>query len=667
MNRRYQPELDGLRGLSVALVVAFHLGFSWMPGGYVGVSVFFTLSGYLITRLLLDESARSRRVDLRRFYARRARRLLPAAQLTLMAVVVARVAGEFRYVDGLETDLWGALAQVANWVQLAGTSSYASLFATSAVSVSPVAHFWSLAIEEQFYLVWPLALLVLVRRRSTVGISRPLAVAWGVAVVVAFGIAAHWGRDAAYWATPARFAELLAGAWLAAWQHDRHRNGRGTPVGIAPWGWPALAVVVAAAVTWPSDGGPAYSGWLSVFSVATVVLVASLQVPGAIGRVFASRPLAWWGRISYGVYLLHWPVFAVARAHGRVLTDPLVAVAVVAIVGALAHLSFVLLERPIRTADWEPSRTAVLAIVALAVTAAAISVMPRSESLVGSADPGVTLASLAAVTDETLAPLVPASSSPDTTPDSTLDTGERTTTTVSGAVLPLPDAPARPMRVVVVGDSTAFAMGRGLAAWAAQHPDHAAVDVLWAQGLGFVLDGRITSFDAASFVERSAEVVRTEMPSLVARVRPDVVVLMTTVDDVADRQWTADEGPLAPTDPRFGARLRSQYRAATRLALAAGAPRVVWVVAPVPTSVFDTPDLNVRASHLAVHEAIREVAASEPGVAVAEMDGWMTAAGVADDDGWRPDGTHLSESAALRLATDWFGPWLLAEVLRPLP
>ena len=150
MTRRYQPELDGLRGMAIAFVLLFHLGLSWMPGGYVGVSVFFTLSGYLITRLLLDEVDTRRTVALGRFYARRARRLLPAAQATLVLVVVARHAGEFRYVEGLGSELWGALAQVANWVHLAGSSSYAALFEGSAVSVSPVAHFWSLAIEEQF-------------------------------------------------------------------------------------------------------------------------------------------------------------------------------------------------------------------------------------------------------------------------------------------------------------------------------------------------------------------------------------------------------------------------------------------------------------------------------------------------------------------------------------
>jgi len=664
MNRRYQPALDGLRGISVVWVVLFHLGLPWMSGGYVGVSVFFTLSGYLITRLLLDASDGDGGARLGAFYARRARRLLPAAQATLLLVVAARLAGEFRYAERLGPELWGSLGQVANWVQLAGLSSYAALFDRSAVSVSPVAHFWSLAIEEQFYLVWPVALLALVRRRRGDAVAPTIAVLHGVSIVVALLIALRWGRDAAYWATPARFGELIAGAWLAAWQRDRHRTGRGIPVGLSAWGWPALAALTAAAVTWPSGSGPAYSGLMPVVAVVSTVLVASLQVPGAIGRALAVAPLAWLGRISYGLYLVHWPLFVVLRSHGWRLTEPGPATVAVLIAVGLAHLSFVVLERPVREARWDPRQTAVLAVAAVAATGVAIALLPPSESLLGGESAALSAVSLAPVTDETLVPLVTTVPSSGLPPSS--DTVV-TTTSVSGETLPLPPAPQRPMRVVVVGDSTAFAMGRGLAAWAAEHPDHAAVDVLWAQGLGFVLDGRITSFDAAAFVARSGEVVRDEMPALVARVQPDVVVMMTTVDDVADREWTPQEGPLAPTDPRFGARLRSQYRAATRSALASGAPRVVWVIAPVPTSVFDTADLNVRESHLAVHEAIREVAASERGVSVAEMDAWLTAAGHADDADWRPDGTHLSESAAARLAAEWFGPWLLDEVLRAAP
>ena len=147
----HQPALDGIRALAIALVLCFHAGFGWMHGGYFGVSVFFTLSGFLITMLLLTELQAGGTVSLRRFYARR----LPASTACVLAVLAARALGEFQLVAGFSAQMRGAVAQVSNWVQLAGSSSYSALFAQSAALVSPVAHYWSLAIEEQFYLLWP--------------------------------------------------------------------------------------------------------------------------------------------------------------------------------------------------------------------------------------------------------------------------------------------------------------------------------------------------------------------------------------------------------------------------------------------------------------------------------------------------------------------------------
>ena len=144
----HQPALDGLRGVAVALVLLFHLGLSWMPGGYLGVSVFFTLSGFLITSLLVRQQQRTGGIDLPQFYQRRARRLVPAGLLTIGITVVlastklVEIGGTFR------RDVLSAMFQVLNWTQLFGHKSYADLF----VAPSPVAHFWSLGIEEQFYL-----------------------------------------------------------------------------------------------------------------------------------------------------------------------------------------------------------------------------------------------------------------------------------------------------------------------------------------------------------------------------------------------------------------------------------------------------------------------------------------------------------------------------------
>jgi peptidoglycan/LPS O-acetylase OafA/YrhL len=144
----YQPALDGVRGVAVAMVLLFHAG--WISGGYVGVSVFFTLSGYLITSLALIEHRRTGSPDVPAFYGRRVRRLLPASLACLAGVIVLAAFGLVRDVEHLRRDLWGALAQVYNWVALSGGQSYADLVAGDA-GQSPLDHYWSLAIEEQFY------------------------------------------------------------------------------------------------------------------------------------------------------------------------------------------------------------------------------------------------------------------------------------------------------------------------------------------------------------------------------------------------------------------------------------------------------------------------------------------------------------------------------------
>ena len=159
-----QPALDGVRALALVLVLFFHAGYSWMPAGYMGVSVFFTLSGYLITNLLLTEFDSSHGIRLGTFYSRRWKRLLPAGLLCLVGIVLLRFAGAFGEVQHLRGDLTAATLQFFNWTELSRGTSYADLFTASADQLSPVKHYWSLAIEEQFYLLWPVVLLLLARR-----------------------------------------------------------------------------------------------------------------------------------------------------------------------------------------------------------------------------------------------------------------------------------------------------------------------------------------------------------------------------------------------------------------------------------------------------------------------------------------------------------------------
>ena len=363
----YQPALDGVRAIAVAMVLVFHAGYRWMSGGYVGVSMFFTLSGFLITSLALVEHDRSGRLDAGAFYARRVRRLLPASLVCLLGVMVAAWAGQFHGVTNLRRDLWGALAQVYNWVALAGRGSYAQQMARAAGQRAPLDHYWSLAIEEQFYWVWPLVLIVVLRwsaPRRVAAVAGLTAACTVAAVVIAVaagtrrGVLRHAGaaarRSSSAPCSPlrvhaaprwrVRVSSVLAGVVAAA----------------------ALAVIVTVAVVWPADGGPATAGWMPAFAVASVVLIGALQVrvTGA-AACCRSGPLVALGRISYGVYLFHWPIYTLVDERRVPVGRTALFVLRVALTLAAAIVSYHLLERPLRRGS-RPWR-AVLACAAGAV------------------------------------------------------------------------------------------------------------------------------------------------------------------------------------------------------------------------------------------------------------------------------------------------------------
>jgi len=335
----------------VAGVLFFHAGFSWAVGGYLGVSTFFTLSGYLITTLLLHEHRRSGTVDLKAFWGRRFRRLMPASLVTLGAIVV--LFGPFvadpDQLAELPGDVIAALAYVANWRFIFADQSYADLF----TAPSPIQHFWSLAIEEQYYVIFPLltaGLLLVGRgsRRVLFGALAVLAVASTVLMVALHTPGTDTGR--VYYGTDTRAVELLAGALFAivvAGRPDLLRRiptavltGAGVLVlGVTTFWW----ATVEQTSSWLFEGG------LTLYALTTVVLLAVILRPGPLQRALAVEPLRQLGRISYGVYLLHWPIFlwlTPERTHLRAL--PLFLLRVAVTIGAAA-LSFHLVEQPVRT------------------------------------------------------------------------------------------------------------------------------------------------------------------------------------------------------------------------------------------------------------------------------------------------------------------------------
>jgi peptidoglycan/LPS O-acetylase OafA/YrhL len=369
---RYVAELDGLRGAAVAAVLLFHGGH--LRGGYLGVDLFFVLSGYLITSLLLAESGKRGRIALGAFWSRRARRLLPALGLMLIGVALyAKFVAQPADLRQIRLDGLATIGYVANWRYVLEHFSYWSLF----TSPSPLQHTWSLAIEEQFYIVWPLvmvSLLWLGGRRSepkplaqrVLVLSLALAV---VSLVLAILLYRIDGSNRVYYGTDTRAAAILLGAALAATMSlrgpARTRGGR-TAVEVA-----GLAGVVILALAWLRLDGTSpllYEGGLFACSLAAVAVIAAATHPtrGPVAMALKARPLVLLGLISYGVYLFHWPIFlwmsSVTGLHGWVLFGVQVAVTL-----AVSIISFLAVERPIRHGAFHAPSLRLLVPVAAAV------------------------------------------------------------------------------------------------------------------------------------------------------------------------------------------------------------------------------------------------------------------------------------------------------------
>jgi peptidoglycan/LPS O-acetylase OafA/YrhL len=360
----YNPALDGVRALAVLAVLVFHL--NALKGGYLGVDVFFVLSGFLISGLLLAEWDRTGTLSLRRFYVRRAFRLLPAFWL-LAAVGVGSVA--LLRVDPGDnpTDFYesaaAALAYLNNYFQVLRPGSGGGWFG----------HSWSLSLEEQFYVLWPLALLLLCRRRGLAG--RLPAVLSGAVIVIALWRAvlaltgAQWTRM--YFALDTRADALMVGCALAAWLRGP-RTALARPTGLSravlPVAGPtALGLLAVAMVVMPDVSEPGarilFEGGYTVVALVTGVLILALELrrPAWLFRVLAVGPLAWLGRISYGFYLWHFPVVGYwgPRLMDRLGRWPgVLAAGVISL--ALASASFYLLEQPVqrRRPRWAATPTA---------------------------------------------------------------------------------------------------------------------------------------------------------------------------------------------------------------------------------------------------------------------------------------------------------------------
>ncbi|MCI6148570.1 MAG: acetyltransferase [Collinsella sp.] len=383
---RYIPALDGLRTLAVVAVVLYHLNLTWAQGGLLGVTIFFVLSGYLITRLLLNEIAKTGRIDLKSFWIRRIRRLFPA--VVTVVVVTCALCTVFNHVmlTKMRPDILPSLLFFNNWWQIMQDVSYFNALGDP----SPLTHFWSLAIEEQFYLIWPPLLLAMV----SVHMSKPntrrvvlgLAAVSAVAMMVLYNPATDPSR--VYYGTDTRVFSLLLGAWMAfipdrdlaparlvrhlgldrlagAAKHGKSKSDTAEAATTKPselarfWSSPAsidlmgvVGLVGLAAMVALTNGYTAfqYRGGTLLCSILTLMVIAAcVQPQGMVARALAAEPLVWIGKRSYSIYLWHYPLLLLMNPVANINDTPWWHyILQVLLVVAVAECSYRFIETPFR-------------------------------------------------------------------------------------------------------------------------------------------------------------------------------------------------------------------------------------------------------------------------------------------------------------------------------
>ncbi|MEY9932938.1 peptidoglycan/LPS O-acetylase OafA/YrhL [Catenulispora sp. GP43] len=598
------PALDGLRALAVAAVLLYHAGLSRVRGGFLGVDVFFVLSGYLITGLLAREYLATGAVALRRFYLRRARRLLPALFVVLAGVcayVVLWLPGE---AAGLRGDATASLFYVTNWWFVAKGQSYFG--GTGRPSL--LLHLWSLAVEEQFYVVWPAFLLVALGRSSGPGehAARLRALWCGVgwatllaacSVGLTVLLYSPW-RDPSrvYYGTDTRAFELLIGVVVALVQIAREKSHTVRPttlptarpraqqarIAVESASFLALAGILWAFVAVPASSPKLYPVGLIAVSVASAVLIRTLVAGTAVSGLLSGRPLVWLGERSYALYLWHWPIFDVTRPGADVAWPPQTVLLVRVLVSVvLADLTYRYVETPIRHGAL--CRAAVRAReafgrrelgVPLATAGSALAVLAAAamltDTLVTTAAAHPADVRAVAVDNSPAAALdEPHGAAPQPQPHTAVVGDTPSYPTV------MPPRPAHPPRVALIGDS------QGMTLYLNRPPDTAEYIRLLddtTEGCDF-LGGRITS-SAGDRRDLDAECGDTaaKWASRVARDHADTALMMVGAWDLFDEQVDGADLPFgsAGWDAYFDSRLA----AAVSTLKATGLPQLDLALPP---------------------------------------------------------------------------------------
>ena len=444
MKMAHHPGLDGVRASALIMIMLFHADPSWIPGGFISVSLFFTLSGYLITSILLFEGESNGNVSLKTFWSRRLRRLVPASMVTIAAVVGLSTWLSSGIEQGrIRGDALAATTYVANWRSIFSEHSYSELFTDH----SPLQHLWSLSIEEQLYVVVPVVVFIsFMLRLKRQGIGYVFLGLSALSVAIAIVVDGH---DRIYYGTDTRAVELFVGAVLACflspklekWAHLKVR-----------W-WSFLFLAPLIAFIWFSliiDGQSKwlYTGWLGVFALLNVFFVVGSMIPGPMRWLMSLPPLTLLGRMSYGIYLIHWPVYVWLNESQLKISGFWLLLVRWAVVFALAGILYQVIEKPIRAKSFLKTNRS--ALVGLVCSFSVVMVLP----LLFLKNPSQRISTEVEILSTVSTSEVVSTSNP----SSATSLVPEVTTTVAP---PLVDR-SLPINVLVIGDSSAENIAKAL-------------------------------------------------------------------------------------------------------------------------------------------------------------------------------------------------------------
>ncbi len=594
----YVPALDGVRGIAVVAIMGYHGGIFLTGGGFYSLDTFFALSGFLITTLIVEEWQQSGRIRLARFWARRARRLLPALLLLLLVVVgYVAIFSPAGIYPGLRGDAFASLFYVANWHFIVEGSNY---FARTAPT-SPLLHTWSLAVEEQFYLVWPIVVVVILRTRFALRLLFLVSVvgALGSALVMAL-LYTPAAENRVYYGTDTRAQSLLIGAALSVGL-TLAANRRSQPgvVTSTPSAWKArnttarrayvvvgIAGILATSALWTLvtvDDAFAFRGGFILAAASTACVLASVVgAPGSVlAKVLAFGPLRYLGRISYGMYLWHFPLFLLLTASNTGLVGVPLFIIRCACTVVIATASYYAIEQPIRQRrflrstwkEWVAAPTSILAVVAVVLAATPVTVMAA-----------------------------PSTFRPPARKTGPLYTGS-------------------PVKLLLVGDSTAYTLGLGLSAYQRDYDikmkNSGILGCGVTDGAEFKLQGVVSQMTSYCSGAASTESWTQVWHHQISTFDPNVVMILAGRWEVANRTYKGRWTNIM--QPQYAAYVKHQLKSAVTLASSGGA-KVILLTAPC----YDTGEQpngeawpeDSRQRLAKYNSIVRQVGSTEPNTTV---------------------------------------------------